>query len=125
MVDGNTAQFRAVRLPFNLLRADGIIGFIKVYTTRKRFYIGVVSSQNEEYLLQPVPGGGECISVVPRISIDADVAEDIQRIIYPLSDRNFVAFKDCAGYWRECLLAVNAPISLNMVARPSELFDMF
>ena len=81
MVDGNTAQFGTVRFPFDILRTDGIVGFIQVYTARKRFYIGVVSPQNEEYLLQPVPGGGEGVSVVPRISIDANIAEDIQRII--------------------------------------------
>ena len=73
--------------------------------------------QNEEYLLQPVSGGGEGVTIIPGIRVDADVAEDVQRVIHPFTDRNLVAFEDRTGHRRESLPAVKTAIPLYVVAR--------
>lgn len=74
--------------PLDVLGTDGIVDLIEVYTSWKQLYFHEVGPQYKEYLLQPVSGGGEGVTIIPGIRVNADVAEDIQRVIYPFTGVN-------------------------------------
>ena len=88
LVGRNASQLGSLRRPLDVLGTDGIVDLIEVYTSWKQLYFREVGPQNEEYLLQPVSGGGEGVTIIPGIRVNADVAEDIQRVIYPFTGVN-------------------------------------
>ena len=88
MFGKNAAQLGSLRRPLDALGADGIVDLTEVYTSRKQLYFREVGPQDKEYLLQPVSGGGEGVTIISGIRVKADVAEDIQRVVYPFTGVN-------------------------------------
>ena len=109
-----SAQLLSVFVCDNLITANGIECLVQPRLALKN-KVFPVFFEKQEQLFEPVPRGCKGVAVVPRICVDAHIAENVQRVVDPFTDGNFMSIKDGTGNGRERLIAVIASIPLDAV----------